>query len=626
MANEFDQRVEGGVTIWTCRLCANEFRCRSKPRDHVCIEHENHATSTPVRERSPGGTREPPPPPTPFSFPPPPNAYQFGNSSVGSRNPFPGYQSLSNDDATRAMQIRMLEMEQHRETMAMMKEQNELMMKNMMLEQKRLQMEEEKRQQMEQIERDRTKQLIDTLRGEKKNESKPIKCPRWSKDEEFRAFQRRLQHWDSIEKSKGKYLQLLESLQQEGRKKEKERIELEEQNKLIEPESENVVAEIITKMEKWFGKPKLDQACDAWRQFKEIKRGESEPVDDFLLKFETSESNLKCSAVGLPQLLLALQLVESMNISDDQKRNILANVKMENHETIYDDIKTSIRLLKGTIVEGYRKKDTKEDDEVNYLDNKSKSRSRSKSRQRSKSYQRHQSRSFRNSDDEGQDRNKRYSDRGRSKDRQPRDRYRSKERNSRDRHRSRDRSYSRNRYHRRNERQFEDINVVFKDNPNSNDDILKDIHDNLDKIVIDCGATKTVAGRYWMDNFLEIVDKDFKEKIKYTKENRIFRFGNSVRYPSKQEISIPFKMGQLESVLHVSVVDANIPLLLGRPDLKKLGLVINFENDSVFTTKSLETFSLAKPVRDIFLFPSLRFLQMKSSFWRKQQKRKKSRK
>ena len=212
MANEFDHRVEEGVTIWTCRLCANEFRCRSKPRDHVCIEHENsrgeansnenHATSTPVRERSPGGIREPPPPPTPFSFPPPPNAYQFGNSSVGSRNPFPGYQSLSNDDAARAMQIRMLEMEQHRETMAMMKEQNELMMKNMMLEQKRLQMEEEKRQQMEQIERDRTKQLIDTLRGEKKNESKPIKCPRWSKDEEFRAFQRRLQHWDSIEKSK----------------------------------------------------------------------------------------------------------------------------------------------------------------------------------------------------------------------------------------------------------------------------------------------------------------------------------------------------------------------------------------------------------------------------------------
>ena len=61
MANEFDHRVEEGVTIWTCRLCANEFRCRSKPRDRVCIEHENsrgeansnenHATSTPVRER-----------------------------------------------------------------------------------------------------------------------------------------------------------------------------------------------------------------------------------------------------------------------------------------------------------------------------------------------------------------------------------------------------------------------------------------------------------------------------------------------------------------------------------------------------------------------------------------------
>ena len=369
---------------------------------------------------------------------------------------------------------------------------------------------------------------------------------------------------------------------------------------MIDPEADDVIEEIIFKMEKWFGKPKLDEACDAWRDFIALKREESDPVDEFLLKFETNESNLKCSATGLPKLILALQLVESMNISEDQRRNVMANVKIENHETIYDDIKTAIRLLKGSIVEGSKK----ENEDINYIANKNRARSRSKSRQRSKSNQRYQSRSFQNSDDEGSRgrdnyRNKRYDDRGRSKDRQNRDRKGSTDRG----YRNRDRSYSRNGYNRRNDRRFEDVNLVYKEDPKVHDDVLKDIHDNLDKAVVDCGTTKTVAGKYWMDNFLEIAEKDLKENIKYRKENRFFRFGNSVRYPSRQEVSIPFKMGSLESVLHVSVVDANIPLLLGRPDLKKLGLVINFENDSVFTTKTLETFSLEKTSKGHLALP-----------------------
>ena len=85
-------------------------------------------------------------------------------------------------------------------------------------------------------------------------------------------------------------------------------------------------------------KPKIDQACEAWKENKEVKRKEAESVDDFLLRFETIESNLKCSVVKLPQLILALQLVETLKISEDQKRNILTNVKMENTDTIYDEL------------------------------------------------------------------------------------------------------------------------------------------------------------------------------------------------------------------------------------------------------------------------------------------------
>ena len=97
--------------------------------------------------------------------------------------------------------------------------------------------------------------IVDNITSDKKVDVKPVKCPKWGKDESFRSFKRRLECWEKIEKGKGRYLQLLEALQQEGRKKEKERIELEEQNNLINPDDENVIKEIILKMDKWFGKP-----------------------------------------------------------------------------------------------------------------------------------------------------------------------------------------------------------------------------------------------------------------------------------------------------------------------------------------------------------------------------------
>ena len=72
----------------------------------------------------------------------------------------------------------------------------------------------------------------------------------------------------------------------------------------------------------------------------------------------------------------------------------------------------------------------------------------------------------------------------------------------------------------------------------------------------------------------------------------IFRELGSQDTPLFPRLMIPIKLGKLESHLPVSVVEASIPLLLGKPDLKKFGFVINFEDETVFTTKTFETFPL----------------------------------
>ena len=72
----------------------------------------------------------------------------------------------------------------------------------------------------------------------------------------------------------------------------------------------------------------------------------------------------------------------------------------------------------------------------------------------------------------------------------------------------------------------------------------------------------------------------------------IRRTGSSASEIVQEEFSIPFKLGKLVTDLKVSVVEASIPLLLGKPDLKRFGFIIDFETETVFISKTFETFGL----------------------------------
>ena len=63
------------------------------------------------------------------------------------------------------------------------------------------------------------------------------------------------------------------------------------------------------------------------------------------------------------------------------------------------------------------------------------------------------------------------------------------------------------------------------------------------------------------------------------------------------------KLGKLEEKLHVSVVEASIPLLLGKPDLKRFGFVIDFEDETVFITRTHEPFPLETTVNGHLALP-----------------------
>ena len=195
---------------------------------------------------------------------------------------------------------------------------------------------------------------------------------------EYKEFVTRLKKWDNIEKGNAKYLQLLESLQESGRQGEKQRVELEEHNGYLKPEEDDIISKVIEKLETWFGKTKIDEASEDWKTFRDIKRSNDEKIDPFILRFETAESKVRNSAVPLPNVVLALQLIDTVNVTSDQRSNILTQVKMENTDTVYDEMKGALRLFKGNLVEDNIAVKNDKDEDVNYNKNENFRRFRSR--------------------------------------------------------------------------------------------------------------------------------------------------------------------------------------------------------------------------------------------------------
>ena len=108
--------------------------------------------------------------------------------------------------------------------------------------------------------------------------------------------------------------------------------------------------------------------------------------------------------------------------------------------------------------------------------------------------------------------------------------------------------------------------------------------------IIDPGCPKTVAGKKWMDSFSETQDKNVI--IRRHKENENFKFGPSKVYNSKENYEINVNIGKMETTMRVSVVEADIPLLLGLDYQEKWGIVMDIEKRELFIKKSNEVFKI----------------------------------
>ena len=121
--------------------------------------------------------------------------------------------------------------------------------------------------------------------------------------------------------------------------------------------------------------------------------------------------------------------------------------------------------------------------------------------------------------------------------------------------------------------------VMCQSQLNSSDGVSHLLSETWNSAILDCGATKTVAGNEWFNNFYNSLPECEKSKVKYEKSTSIFRFGDGERVASDRNVKIPTTIGKKSVTISVDLIDKDVPLLLSRESMKNAKMELNFVND-----------------------------------------------
>ena len=121
--------------------------------------------------------------------------------------------------------------------------------------------------------------------------------------------------------------------------------------------------------------------------------------------------------------------------------------------------------------------------------------------------------------------------------------------------------------------------TLFTDGPVEEAGLLYDTHGHG---LIDCGCTKTVCGKAWLDSYLESLPRSDHMMIEYLKGDTKFRFGDSPVITSTDKVILPIKLGPKKFSLETCIVPSDVPLLISRSSLERADATIGFGSKEIW--------------------------------------------
>ena len=110
---------------------------------------------------------------------------------------------------------------------------------------------------------------------------------------------------------------------------------------------------------------------------------------------------------------------------------------------------------------------------------------------------------------------------------------------------------------------------------------------------LDSCCTSNVAGESWLKMYLEELDEENLKKVETFPSSRTFGFGNNESLTANVSYRIPVLMAGKRKKLDIDIIKSDIPLLLSKKTMEKIGTKLDFENKTITmfgnTVEMLET-------------------------------------
>ena len=105
--------------------------------------------------------------------------------------------------------------------------------------------------------------------------------------------------------------------------------------------------QILQVLDRSFKKDDLSIVCEVWSTFIHIIREPFDKMDEFIAKFEKKVTDLIRCGIDLPQVVLAMQIIDAANITDKEKQIVLTAVHYSKKDQMFDQSKSALRKIFG---------------------------------------------------------------------------------------------------------------------------------------------------------------------------------------------------------------------------------------------------------------------------------------
>ena len=107
--------------------------------------------------------------------------------------------------------------------------------------------------------------------------------------------------------------------------------------------------------------------------------------------------------------------------------------------------------------------------------------------------------------------------------------------------------------------------------------------ESLNAGALDTACTQSIAGEKWLRIYLEAMPNEMKDRVVGPIESgKPFIFGNNETLIAECYYELPIRISGENMKISVDIVKSDIPLLISKGDMKKMGMTIDLKNDRCF--------------------------------------------